>query len=137
MNKEKKAAWVAALRSGEYKQTGRSLCRMKDGNRSYCCLGVLSDLSVTDGVGEWETPSDLRQDTSYVLFWNEPSIVVGGYYTRAVRQWAGMTHDADKIEFEFTDPRTGNIETFHVDLAGLNDSGFTFNQIADVIDYFL
>lgn len=38
MNKELKAKWVAALRSGNYEQ-GRNTLRSAD-NR-YCCLGVL------------------------------------------------------------------------------------------------
>jgi hypothetical protein len=40
MNPEVKARWVAALRSGEYKQAKNSL-RKQD---AFCCLGVLCDL---------------------------------------------------------------------------------------------
>lgn len=43
MDAQKKAEWVAALRSGEYKQgNGRLYC--PDEN-SYCCLGVLAKLN--------------------------------------------------------------------------------------------
>lgn len=41
MNKKIKKQWVAALRSGKYKQ-GRHLLRSRD--EKYCCLGVLCDL---------------------------------------------------------------------------------------------
>ncbi len=41
MNKEIKAKWVAALRSGEYKQ-GLGQLRSKENN--FCCLGVLCNL---------------------------------------------------------------------------------------------
>jgi hypothetical protein len=42
MNPDVKALWVAALRSGEYKQGKRQLR-----NRGkFCCLGVLCDLAV-------------------------------------------------------------------------------------------
>jgi hypothetical protein len=40
MNPEVKARWVAALRSGEYKQ-GKGALRL---NNKFCCLGVLCDL---------------------------------------------------------------------------------------------
>lgn len=47
MNADIKAKWVAALRSGEYKQ-GHEHLRVDD---SYCCLGVLCDLyAITHGV---------------------------------------------------------------------------------------
>lgn len=51
MNKELKTKWIAALRSGEYKQ-GTNVLRDED-NR-FCCLGVLCDLMIKEGKGEWE-----------------------------------------------------------------------------------
>lgn len=47
MDQQVKAEWVAALRSGEYKQARERLCAI-DG--SMCCLGVLVDTCVD---GEW------------------------------------------------------------------------------------
>lgn len=41
MNKKIKAQWIAALKSGEYKQ-GKNKLRTKVG--SFCCLGVLCNL---------------------------------------------------------------------------------------------
>lgn len=46
MNKEIKAKWLEALRSGRYKQ-GRTLLRSIDDE--YCCLGVLCDIVDPDG----------------------------------------------------------------------------------------
>ena len=43
MNAELKAKWLAALRSGKYKQATRTL-REPDSN-NYCCLGVLCALA--------------------------------------------------------------------------------------------
>jgi hypothetical protein len=50
-----KAEWVAALRSGEYRQGKNSLrCKsIENGQYEYCCLGVLCDLAVKHGEGEW------------------------------------------------------------------------------------
>ena len=50
MNKVVKNKWVAALNSGNYKQGAGKL---KYGNQSgtfHCCLGVLSELAVKEGV---------------------------------------------------------------------------------------
>ena len=44
MNKEIKAEWVKALRSGEYKQGGGALHR----GDHFCCLGVLCDIAIDD-----------------------------------------------------------------------------------------
>lgn len=42
MDAEIKTRWLAALRSGEYKQGRRSLRVLQpDGSYTYCCLGVL------------------------------------------------------------------------------------------------
>lgn len=48
--KEVYKLWIAALRSGKYKQGKGSL---KEGNK-YCCLGVLCDLAIKDGGGDKE-----------------------------------------------------------------------------------
>ena len=40
MNKSIKKKWVAALRSGEYKQGMFAMCNRGE----YCCMGVLCDL---------------------------------------------------------------------------------------------
>jgi len=46
MNAEVKAKWVAALRSGKYKQGQRALHNRDDD--TYCCLGVLCELYKAD-----------------------------------------------------------------------------------------
>lgn len=43
MKKGLKARWVAALRSGKYKQA-RKVLKRQDG-KAFCCLGVLCDIS--------------------------------------------------------------------------------------------
>ena len=56
MTPEFKAKWVAALRSGKYKQ-GRGALRKGD---TFCCLGVACDLIDKDG---WE-------DGTFGMGWN-------------------------------------------------------------------
>lgn len=49
MNQDIKQKWVAALRSGEYKQ-GVGMLKLRDGDDLlYCCLGVLCDITHPDG----------------------------------------------------------------------------------------
>jgi hypothetical protein len=49
MNKRVKAEWVAALRSGNYKQ-GPGYLHTKD---TFCCLGVLLDCQIPATGGRW------------------------------------------------------------------------------------
>ena|SRR6478736_5258237 len=68
MKTELKNKWVAALRSGEYKQGKEFLCK----NDSYCCLGVLLAVDKTDEFIYDETVHDDRklryyQDEAYEL----------------------------------------------------------------------
>jgi hypothetical protein len=62
VNEELVREWVAALRSGDYKQ-GRAYLRI---GVFYCCLGVAADLLRKRGlVGPWEKPrlrTNLRID---------------------------------------------------------------------------
>jgi hypothetical protein len=51
MKPSDKKAWVAALRSGEYEQGRRSLCKYD----KYCCLGVAYDVLC---VGDWQQAGD-------------------------------------------------------------------------------
>lgn len=56
MNREIKAKWVAELRSGKYEQAQRCLIKvqrrpiLRRQKRSFCCLGVLCEIAVADGV---------------------------------------------------------------------------------------
>lgn len=56
MDPEWKAKWVAALRSGEYRQGKMQLTKVHpDGSMDCCCLGVLCEItgtpSITTGLG--------------------------------------------------------------------------------------
>jgi len=55
MNQERKAEWVTALRSGEYKQ---GLGALRTSDNKFCCLGVLCDIAVKrKDAPEWENPT--------------------------------------------------------------------------------
>ena len=50
MNKRIKAGWVKKLRSGDFKQGKGFLRQGKGAETKYCCLGVLTDMAVKNGV---------------------------------------------------------------------------------------
>jgi hypothetical protein len=116
MNKEIADRWVAALRSGRYKQARGALRDILDsGTPAYCCLGVLCDIS---DVGYWETRD--HDDNVYVCHSGQNSEVV---LPRPVAEWAGIATPEGTYDL-----------LNNVSLAKLNDNGMTFDAIADVIE---
>lgn len=112
------ARWTAALRSGEYPQGTGAL--NEDGK--FCCLGVLSELAVADGVVERQAVSLMGPAMhSYAVAGSEE--VNTGFPPMEVREWAGMFS------------RTGDFRgDSRAPLTSINDSGTPFAEIADIID---
>jgi len=109
MNPQIKQKWVDALRSGEYQQTQNYL-RKEDG---FCCLGVLCDLYGKENNVEW----NLANNGHNYEFQEFES-----YLPSSVRKWAGV----EGYNFLVNN----GTET----LAGLNDTGCTFEEIAHIIE---
>ena len=105
---EVKEKWLAALRSGNYKQTQNRLKR----NDTFCCLGVLCDIS---GQGEWvfNNPGDQPLYMFSVLDSSVTGLPVG------IIKWA-----FDSYEY--------NSEVDKVII--MNDRGVSFKKIADHIE---
>lgn len=106
MDQEFKARWVAALRSGEYKQ---GYGRMRTGNR-FCCLGVVCDLVDPSRWEEGDRGRHLYADLSpHKLGWE-------GYPPKETAASVGLS-------------------LRHMqDLAKMNDREFSFEEIADYIE---
>lgn len=109
MNREIKAKWVAALRSGEYKQGTNAL---RDSADRFCCLGVLCNLHAQ---AHPEIASKQADRTAYMgsIFMPDTSVF----------DWAGIDSYA-KV----------NIRHQERYLANHNDDGRTFAEIADAIE---
>jgi hypothetical protein len=153
--------WTAELRSGE-----RTQCRatLKD-SKGFCCLGVATDLAINLKVvtGSWEEDNGFyyADDTSedYKESAALPDDVrrwLGFVHSNPVIEIRFVEKDAELNEFgswNFLDseglltnkglPQTSESSPYPSNcfrqafsLAELNDTGFTFEQIADVIDYF-
>lgn len=126
MNPEIKAKWLEALRSGEYQQ-GRE--RLGSASGSYCCLGVLCDLAVKEGVARWDdsvvTDEHVAIDAAGRRAWAELPL--------GVAEWADIRDSAGDPDGNpwVDDPaHDGERNT----LASLNDSGVSFREIADIIE---
>jgi len=132
MNQEIKARWTAALRSGEYQQ-GKGVLRK---NGKLCCLGVLCELAVKDGVitSAISYPDDDYSFTEYGEFGEELNLPL------AVMGWAGLDSSNPEVDLSSAPEGVifkpgGNVSsTESPSLAGINDSGTPFAVIADVID---
>ena len=109
MNPQIKQKWVSALRSGEYQQTQERL-RKEDG---FCCLGVLCDLYGKENNVEW----NLANNGHNYEFQDKES-----HLPSSVMEWAGVGDQNPDIN--------NGTKT----LAELNDIGYTFNEIADLIE---
>lgn len=109
MNKRIKNKWIKELRSGEWEQ---GQARLMDDQDRACCLGVLCDIAVREGVIDpW------AQDSLGNWF------VANGeknYLPDAVQVWAGFWQRG--------------VLANGMDLARLNDNGNSFNEIADLIE---
>lgn len=108
--------WVAELRSGKYKQCTGALCN-GDG---YCCLGILSKLQ--GRLRRCGRPLWLDGDSAGSLSKRNPIATIIGetgsfwVYNRVVVRGKNDIH------------------LRHSTLASMNDAGFPFSIIADVIE---
>lgn len=128
MDQAIKAQWVAALRSGEYKQQQGALHDkpLEPGQpERFCCLGVLCDLAYKAGAVS-------RQEGNERYSYGE--LLYGGILPPEVVQWAKLIDDQDLDGA--LDPlvaldvgyRTHNLTTLN------DDKEWNFNQIADAIE---
>lgn len=102
--------WIAALRSGRYQQGQEYLNRRK----RFCCLGILCEVAVESGL-----PIRVEK-VDGVITYNGQSCGV----PEEIANWAGLT------------TLLGELAPGHSEgsLYYLNDTGSTFEQIADYIE---
>lgn len=104
MNSQIKDEWVAALRSGRFKQTFEGYLRKKNG---FCCLGVLAQIM----GAKW---NELKDNTYYMC--DEFGYREQAYLTDFFAKEAGLSSRTQRM------------------LAEMNDEHKTFKYIADWID---
>lgn len=122
MDPQIKAQWLAALRSGEYRQGKRVLHNVDE--NTFCCLGVLCDLAVRAGVvSEGRHKYNLRVAADIEVYGSDGDCRSQGGVTLPdeVQEWAGLDSD---------NPWVGDSGV----LAELNDMGRSFEELANLID---
>lgn len=133
MNPEIKAKWVAALRSGQFKQ-GKHVLHNTDDN-SFCCLGVLCEIN---GLKKSPTTAVINSETG-------EKVNCSSYEYESVEYQFATTNErvlprAALVKLGLEDHekfQNPNIAEYEKSLAELNDSGHSFEQIADIIEKYL
>jgi hypothetical protein len=122
MNPEIKTRWVEALRSGSYKQLTGALHLDSSSGSAFCCLGVLCDLAIQDGIlPGWDRFVDFPDD-------EEPEEWNDEFLPGQVQTWAGLGTANPAVQ----EPEYPGDE---VTLAACNDErNLSFPQIADLIE---
>jgi hypothetical protein len=111
MNPQVKQKWVAALRSGEYKQATHYL----NSPQGFCCLGVLCDLHAKETCTDWEEKGKVG------LRYLGSEMTIPG----TVQEWARLSSNhGESVSIN----RCSTLLTTH------NDEGRTFAEMADAIE---
>lgn len=103
--------WVQALRSGKYAQGPTVLRHINQ----YCCLGVLCEIAVEDGIIPPSVPDRYGRAIYGTTICLLPSQLLA---------WSGLST---------SDGRFWGKETQN-SLVELNDAGYSFSKIADIIE---
>ncbi len=158
MHKKVALALAKALRSGNYVQ-GEGQLRFtpfEAGQDKYCCLGVLCELAIEDGV---HISRRTKADQAGIAHIYGSS---NNYPPEHVLDWAGIRINSEIVHSRNISLRGINLPKYYenangavvcgrfdspvslnresrfqgLTLARLNDEGFSFDQIADIIMYF-
>lgn len=144
MNPVAKALWLEALRSGDYLQAKGILKGERwhyeddsdEGTKflGHCCLGVLSEIAPPE-CGKFETEPF---DSQAWAFRQPDGPAETGLLPETVRDWSGVEGATGRVVVGTYQHELGYEASLEVTLAELNDAfGFTFAQIADVVEYAL
>jgi hypothetical protein len=162
-----KKEWLRRLRSDEYKQGTARLCGIETTGdeevKRFCCLGVATDMAAEEGVVRWD---ETRRKETEVGIEQVPVVAPGssmpetGLLNKEVMNYMGIpesnpslklgdifrvledryTQDEILDKLDLSESERGAydyLSEYPVPLAKLNDSGFTFEEIADVIEELL
>jgi hypothetical protein len=128
MNPEVKQKWIDALRSGKYDQGSEKLRSVT----GYCCLGVLCDLYSKEQGAEWEFHGIIEtnlQPQDYWYFEGESE-----FLPESVKEWAGLPVGNPSVRVDVTDNADEDDWFYNDEIANLNDSGYTFNELSELIE---
>lgn len=132
MKQDTKQLWINALRSGNFPQGKNVLAyEVPDGITYYCCMGVFCEI-----LPYVERTVPIKERS----FSNIAYMATGDEETVTVLPWIVVDKeelDTNNPTLEYAGKDRYGYTSRRISLAELNDSGFTFNQIADMIERFL
>lgn len=130
MKPEIKKLWVEALRSGKYKQ-GRGYLHTNYGDdHAYCCLGVLAEIAITNGVS---VSVDSRSLDGRESCWEYGDCVE--FLPETIAEWANLTTTGEYTYVIDEGDHAGAVVS--TTLADENDQGASFDELADEIERWL
>lgn len=140
INPRAKQLWLDALRSNTYTQGEGALHTIDDtGQERLCCLGVLCQVAMKEGVVLRRT-ARLDSGGRTIVEYNN----LDGVLPDPVLQWSGLDnrnpsfrpgHDV-AMGFIVRNPDFPTASV-GVSLAECNDNGYTFTEVADIIEKYL
>lgn len=123
MRKKHKDLWLAALRSGHYRQGTEAMCIEEQDNAGitrehFCCLGVLSDVLIQEEQipAYWDT--SLGSPIKDLTYRDRSSKIVTSSHFPTLAMRAELRLDKPLVQR----------------LAQLNDKGATFEELANAIE---
>jgi hypothetical protein len=129
MSAEIKEKWLSALRSGEYQQGRKALC---DGNGGYCCLGVLQ--MVVSGKCEREALHPGNYERVPTMAWLDANNIKF-MYPMPVGQELWVDSEYRRSPFiRMQENISGTRCSTVVNVTALNDDGYDFLEIADILE---
>lgn len=128
MNPEVKQKWIDALRSGKYEQGSEKL-RSQQG---YCCLGVLCDLYAQEHETQWEFRGNEETNLQLMDYWYFED--QSEFLPDSVKEWAGLPVGNPSVRVDVSEEDDENDWFYKDEIANLNDSGYTFNELSNVIE---
>ena len=129
MNTEVKQKWINALRSGKYEQGSEKLRSVT----GYCCLGVLCDIYAQEHNTQWEfrgydeNGEETNPQPMDYWYFDEHS----EFLPETVMNWAELKTHNPTVRVHCDDEDT---RYYTDEIANVNDSGYDFSQIANIIE---
>ncbi len=126
MKKEIAERWIDKLRNGNIPQAVGHL-GITNGRR--CCLGVLCDIAVEDGIIGTLNSGPSKDTIGY-----GPSKDTIGYSVLYGTKLSDMELPEEVVEWAEMNSNCGEIASNGATLAAMNDNGIPFTAIADIIE---
>jgi hypothetical protein len=123
MNSQVKEKWIAALRSGEYSQGDGKL----RSDKGFCCLGVLCDLYAQEPFTQgWKFNGEYEESPLPMDYWYFDG--ESEFLPESVMKWAGLEANCPEVAVDTDEDVVYDL------IANLNDTGYSFSTLADIIE---